>query len=95
MLNLREILTSLADAYELEVAKHGGRSLARISTIVVNRGSFFSSLRSGKTCTLGSFEAIIEWFASADNWPAREIPASALKALNSLPINETSPAKAA
>jgi hypothetical protein len=56
---------------------HGGRSLARISTIVVNRGSFFSSIRTGKTCTVASFDLLLEYFADPANWP-RDIPSAAV-----------------
>lgn len=77
MTNLRDTLLSVADAYTDELASHGGKSLARISTIVLNQGRFFQRLRDGKTCTLDSFEAVLLWFALPANWPAGTIPPSA------------------
>lgn len=74
MINLRDALLAIASSYENEVSAHGGRSLARIATIVVNRGAFFERLRAGKTCTLETFQALICWFALADNWPGNSIP---------------------
>lgn len=74
MINLRETLLAIADAYEIASVNAGGRSLARIATIVVNRGAFFERLREGKTCTLPSFEAFIAWFSEPANWPAGVIP---------------------
>ena len=40
-------LLRVADAYAAQAAEHGGKSLARVATIVVNRGSFFERLRDG------------------------------------------------
>ena len=74
MLNLRETLLAVADAYAGQRQLRGGASLARISTIVLNQGGFFQRLRVGKTCTLDSFEALLRWFAVAENWPNCTIP---------------------
>ena len=73
-------LIRIADAYEREAQLHGGRSLARISTIVVNRGSFFTSIRAGKTCTVASFDLLLGYFGEAANWP-RSIPIAAIAEL--------------
>lgn len=73
-MTLKQTLLAVADIYVGEAEVHGGKSLARISTIVLNQGGFFDRLRSGKTCTLDSFEAVLRWFSDADNWPARSIP---------------------
>ncbi|WP_054731609.1 hypothetical protein [Sphingopyxis macrogoltabida] len=77
MTNLRNALLSVADAYTDEINMHGGKSLARVSTIVLNQGRFFQRLRDGKTCTLDSFEAVLEWFSSPANWPGGTIPPAA------------------
>jgi hypothetical protein len=74
MLNLRDTLLAVAAAYDVEAAAHGGKSLARVSTIVLNQGGFFQRLKSGKTCTLESFEALLAWFWSPSNWPSSRIP---------------------
>lgn len=84
MINLRTSLLALADAYSGEVDAHGGKSLARVSTIVLNQGGFFQRLRDGKTCTLDSFEAILRWFSSAENWPRGLIPDAAAALLTPL-----------
>lgn len=94
MLNLRQILLALADLYELEATEHGGRSLARVATIVVNRGAFFERLKIGKTCTLTSFEVFIGWFANAENWPTKSIPVDAAALINSFPVEHHLPAEA-
>jgi hypothetical protein len=85
MTDLRTILLQISDAYESELAVKKGRSLARIATIVLNRGSFFDSLRKGATCNLDSFRKIIEWFASPPNWPGGVVP-DAVMARLALPI---------
>lgn len=77
MLNLRETLLTVADTYAAQVRTRGGRSLARVSTIVANQGSFFERLRAGKTCTLTNYEKLMMWFADAANWPGGYIPPDA------------------
>lgn len=94
MINLRDTLLELADAFKAESEQHGGRSLARVATIVVNRGAFFDRLRDGKTCNLTSFEAMVAWFAQAENWPQKVIPASAGEILDRLPLKSCVPAEA-
>lgn len=76
MVSLRNMLLTIADSYSDAVTAHGGRSLARVSTIVLNQGGFFHRLRSGKTCTLDSFEMLVRWFAEPENWPNKCIPES-------------------
>ena len=84
MPNLRETLLTVADAYETEVRQEGGRSLARITTVVLNRGSFFDHLRSGKTCTLESYEKIVDYFCDQRNWPLSRLPPVAVVALEGI-----------
>jgi len=84
MIDLRESLLHIAAIYEMETNAHGGRSLARIATIVLNRGAFFDRLRTGKTCTLNSFEAAISWFEDPQNWPDGSIPDLAKRRLDML-----------
>ncbi|MGE4324451.1 MAG: hypothetical protein AB7E60_15660 [Sphingobium sp.] len=93
MLNLRETLLSIADAYQRETNDIGGKSLARIATIVVNRGSFLTQLRSGKTCTLLTFEAFLVWFSDPENWPAAAIPIDIQPVISALELIPT-PAEA-
>jgi hypothetical protein len=74
-------LLKVADAYAARVAKHGGKSLARVATIVVNRGSFFERLRDGAGCSSRSLGRLFEWFRDPANWPANDISDEARSAL--------------
>lgn len=74
MLTLRDKLLRVADAYVRQIDHAGGKSLARVSTIVLNQGAFFRRLREGKSCTIDSYEAIVRWFADPRNWPGGVIP---------------------
>jgi hypothetical protein len=74
-------LLKVADAYAAEAAAHGGKSLARVATIVVNRGSFFDRLRDGAGCSSRSLGRLFDWFRDPSNWPASSIPGGARKAL--------------
>lgn len=77
-------LLKVADAYAAEVAAHGGPSLARVATIVVNRGSFFDRLRGGGGCSSRNLDRMFEWFRTPDNWPANDISSDAASALASV-----------
>lgn len=74
-------LLTVADAYAAQVAEHGGKSLARVATIVVNRGSFFERLRDGAGCSSRSLGRLFEWFRDPANWPANDIGDDARAAL--------------
>ncbi|MBB4837269.1 hypothetical protein HNP52_000320 [Sphingomonas kyeonggiensis] len=74
-------LLLVADAYAAAVDANGGKSLARVATIVVNRGSFFERLRDGGGCTVQNLERLIEWFRVPGNWPLNIIPDVARTAL--------------
>jgi hypothetical protein len=76
-------LLAVADAYAMEVATHGGKSLARVATIVVNRGSFFERLRDGGGCSARNLDRLADWFRDPANWPSA-IAEPALRALESI-----------
>ncbi|MEH3046482.1 hypothetical protein [Sphingomonas adhaesiva] len=76
-------LLRVAEAYALQAATHGGKSLARVATIVVNRGSFFERLRDGGGCSARNLDRLADWFRDAANWPDA-IPADAAEALASI-----------
>lgn len=82
-MNYEAALMRIADAYAAEVLSHGGKSLARVATIVVNRGSFFERLREGGGCSARSLDRLAEWFRDTTNWPAG-IPDVAVQALASI-----------
>ncbi|RYZ88001.1 MAG: hypothetical protein EOP06_11735 [Proteobacteria bacterium] len=66
MTTLRDILTSVAYSYAAEAKSHGAPSLARVATIVVNRGSFFTRIETGGGCSLQNFERVMRWFAQEE-----------------------------
>lgn len=76
-------LLRVADAYAAQAAEHGGKSLARVATIVVNRGSFFERLRDGGGCSARNLDRIADWFRDGANWP-QAISAEAAEALASI-----------
>lgn len=76
-------LRTVADAYEGEVERHGGKSLARVATIVVNNGTFFQRLREGKPFLVHNLEKCAKWFRDPQNWPSG-IPYHASVALSSI-----------
>lgn len=77
MLHLEKTLLQVADLYSAAVNERGGKSLARVATIVANRGSFFDPLREGKTCTVSNFERFVLYFRDPAHWPDAVIPAEA------------------
>ncbi|WP_298808391.1 hypothetical protein [uncultured Sphingomonas sp.] len=77
-------LRTIAASYEGEVSRHGGKSLARVATIVVNNGAFFTRLREGKTFTVANLERFASWFRQSANWPLDTIPHDAASALASM-----------
>jgi hypothetical protein len=79
-----QALLTVAREYANAVNTSGGKSLARVSTIVANRGSFFDALEKGATCSVRNFEKFAEYFGVPENWPGDEIPAVAQMALNSI-----------
>lgn len=77
-------LRTIADSYDAEVARRGGKSLSRIATIVVSSGAFFNRLRDGKTFSVTNLEKFASWFRVPANWPDRTIPHAAATALTSI-----------
>ena len=77
-------LRTVADSYETEVARWGGKSLSRVATIVVSSGAFFNRLRNGKTFSVNNLEKFASWFRVPANWPDHTIPLDAVAALISI-----------
>jgi len=77
-------LRTVADSYDAEVARWGGKSLSRVATIVVSSGAFFNRLRDGKTFSVTNLEKFASWFRVPANWPDRTIPHDAVTALISI-----------
>lgn len=77
-------LRTVADSYDAEVARWGGKSLSRVATIVVSSGAFFNRLRDGKTFSVTNLEKFAGWFRVPANWPDRSIPHVAAAALTSI-----------
>lgn len=77
-------LVRIAEVYEAEASAHGGKSLARVATIVVNRGSFFERLRSGDGFSVKNLDRFAAWFRDPANWPQGAIPQQALDALQDI-----------
>jgi hypothetical protein len=84
----RIALAALTSTYSDAVALHGGPSLARVATILLNRGSFFVALSKGKDCSLRNFDRCTAWFANKDNWPVATIPEPAVDALASIGMRQ-------
>ena len=74
----------VADAYDAEVARWGGKSLSRVATIVVSSGAFFNRLRDGRTFSVINLEKFAAWFRVPANWPRHAIPHAAVAALTSI-----------
>ena len=77
-------LRTVADSYETEVSRWGGKSLSRVATIVVSSGAFFNRLRDGKTFSVTNLEKFASWFRVPANWPDHTIPLDASDALTSI-----------
>jgi hypothetical protein len=77
-------LRTVADSYDAEIARWGGKSLSRVATIVVSSGAFFNRLRDGKTFSVTNLEKFASWFRVPANWPDRSIPRDAATALTSI-----------
>jgi hypothetical protein len=77
-------LIAIGQAYTARVAEKGGRSLARVATIVANQGTFFTRLERGATCTARNIEKFATFFTNPANWPGGEVPVEASEALASM-----------
>lgn len=86
MLDYHQALLTISSAYNREGANRRGGSLARVATVVVNRGSFFDRLYAGHTCSLRNYQKLVAHFFHPANWPAGGIPQDARAALQSIGI---------
>lgn len=77
-LRMIEQLCQLADIW----AVASDRSVARLATIVLNRGHFFETLRSGGDCGTETFEKFLTFFRDGSNWPAQRVPQDAVDLLD-------------
>lgn len=77
-------LRDIADAYEAQVSLHGGKSLARVATIVLSSGAFFQRLREGKPFLTKNLDKLASYFRNPANWPVAHIPIQAVLALQSI-----------
>lgn len=59
-----------------------GLSLARLGTVVVNRGHFFAGLEGGKDCGTETFEKFLLFFRDGANWPDERVPQEAADLLD-------------
>ncbi|WP_336867738.1 hypothetical protein [Sphingomonas sanguinis] len=79
-----DALRIIADCYGKSIAVKGGLSLARVATLVVNRGSFFSRLSTDTSFSAKNLDRFAAWFRNDDHWPDRKIPEAAVDALYSI-----------
>lgn len=79
-----DALRIIADSYGKAIAVNGGMSLARVATIVVNRGSFFNRLSNDTSFSAKNLDRLATWFRNEDNWPHNNIPRDAVEALFSI-----------
>lgn len=79
-----QALLTVAREYANAVKSGRGKSLARVATIVANRGSFFDALEQGATCSVRNFEKFVEHFQDPANWPDGVISERASSALASI-----------
>lgn len=71
-MNLTDHLNACAELW----TKASGKSVSRLSTIVVNDGKFFPRLGQGRLgITTATLEKFAEFFADAGSWPEGRIPA--------------------
>ncbi len=77
-------LLIVARAYAAAVDGGRGKSLARIATIVANRGSFFDALERGSTLTARNLHAFAAYFRDPANWPDGAVPREAAEALSDI-----------
>lgn len=77
-------LLEVARAYSAAVNEQGGKSLARVATIVVNRGSFFDRLENGDSFSVRNLDRMASYFRDPSNWPGGSVPPEALAALLSI-----------
>ena len=83
-MSFEHCLLELGREYETSAKRLKGRSLARVATIVANRGSFFDALESGSTCSLRNFARFVDFFQDRTNWPGEHIPPKAVALLTTI-----------
>lgn len=83
-MSYEKALLAVAHAYSLAVEQHGGKSLARVATIVVNRGSFFDRLENGDSFSVRNLDRLASYFREPANWPLEMLPPDATAALASI-----------
>jgi hypothetical protein len=79
-----DALRIIAESYGKAIAVSGGMSLARIATLVVNRGSFFKRLEHDTSFSAKNLDRFATWFRNEDHWPNNSIPEDAAAALFSI-----------
>lgn len=79
-----DALRIIAESYGKAIAVSGGMSLARIATLVVNRGSFFKRLEHDTSFSAKNLDRFANWFRNEDHWPNNCIPEDAAAALFSI-----------
>ena len=79
-----DALRIIAENYSRAIAVNGGMSLARIATLVVNRGSFFNRLSHDTSFSARNLDRLATWFRNEDHWPHNRIPEDAAAALFSI-----------
>ena len=79
-----DALRVIADCYGKAIAVSGGMSLARVATLVVNRGSFFNRLSHDTSFSAKNLDRFAAWFRDEEHWPNRNIPDAATAALISI-----------
>ncbi len=77
-LRMIEQLCQLAEIW----ATANDRSVARLATIVLNRGHFFETLRNGGDCGTETFEKFLSFFRDGANWPDQRVPQDAVDLLD-------------
>ncbi len=77
-------LRIIAESYGKAIAVSGGMSLARVATLVVNRGSFFKRLQHDTSFSAKNLDRFATWFRNEDHWPNNSIPEDAAAALFSI-----------
>lgn len=79
-----DALRIIAESYGKAIAVSGGMSLARIATVVVNRGSFFKRLEHDTSFSAKNLDRFATWFRNENHWPNNSIPEDAAAALFSI-----------
>ena len=79
-----DALRIIAESYSRAIAVNGGMSLARIATLVVNRGSFFNRLSHDTSFSARNLDRLAAWFRNEGHWPHHNIPEDAAAALFSI-----------